>query len=519
MSSSNIQVTDPVEGSVYEIIKKIGKDSGSGAYVVPDIPERKLNGSIKGTTKGKVDPEDVYLVIDQTLFGSASEGLLFTADTLYIKKTFADPFFIKYIDITDCYVRQIVEKDKNDKENITKYVIISYKNSTYRISKIGIDVYKLARLIKSIAISVNKSKESKAVITSDATNSSKAIKRIPLDEMPVDLRIAYIKVINLMFLSDDDKIDAKELSELYLLIARLKLSPEERFTVLAYQKQNDNVQDILNSQIKPLLEESAYQEVIQSLVKDMLFMYRKTKSQEWKNSDFITTFAKVNNISEEQISVLNQAIDNDLKIFDDNADDSVLEQGFREIASNAAAVGVPIAAIYLSGSVVGLSAAGITSGLTALGFGGLFGFASSMVTGIGAVILLGVGAKKGVEALTGQKEIDRRKKKELMLLQLNKQLQRTVNMIMEDINQFANKLAQSIADNNKNQETISILLDKLKNLVSSGQIVANETKETARLAILQKVPRTLNVDRLAIITEEPTKKKYYNLIIHCYQKE
>lgn len=65
MSSSNIQVTDPVEGSVYEIIKKIGKDSGSGAYVVPDIPERKLNGSIKGTTKGKVDPEDVYLVIDQ----------------------------------------------------------------------------------------------------------------------------------------------------------------------------------------------------------------------------------------------------------------------------------------------------------------------------------------------------------------------------------------------------------------------------------------------------------------------
>ena len=106
-----------------------------------------------------------------------------------------------------------------------------------------------------------------------------------------------------------------------------------------------------------------------------------------------------------------------------------------------------------------------------------------------------------------------------MLLQLNKQLQRTVNMIMEDINQFANKLAQSIADNNKNQETISILLDKLKNLVSSGQIVANETKETARLAILQKVPRTLNVDRLAIITEEPTKKKYYNLIIHCYQKE
>lgn len=60
-----------------------------------------------------------------------------------------------------------------------------------------------------------------------------------------------------------------------------------------------------------------------------------------------------------------------------------------EITTNAAAglaaVGVPLAAVYVSGSVIGLSAAGITSGLAALGLG------LGMVPGIGVVALLGAG--------------------------------------------------------------------------------------------------------------------------------
>ena len=65
-----------------------------------------------------------------------------------------------------------------------------------------------------------------------------------------------------------------------------------------------------------------------------------------------------------------------------------------------------------SGSVVGLSAAGISSGLAALGFGGLFGL-SGMVTGIGALLVIGYGAKKGVDILSGKSDIEKRKKKSL----------------------------------------------------------------------------------------------------------
>ena len=66
---------------------------------------------------------------------------------------------------------------------------------------------------------------------------------------------------------------------------------------------------------------------------------------------------------------------------------SELEKGMKDIVAVAAATSVPVTALFFSGSVVGLSAAGITSGLAALGLGGVLGL-SAMVTGIGAVVVL-----------------------------------------------------------------------------------------------------------------------------------
>ncbi|NTV62568.1 MAG: hypothetical protein HGA65_03395 [Oscillochloris sp.] len=73
--------------------------------------------------------------------------------------------------------------------------------------------------------------------------------------------------------------------------------------------------------------------------------------------------------------------------------DNVAAQATRVAAAGLAAVGVPIAAVYASGSVIGLSAAGITSGLAALGLG------LGMVPGIGVAVLLGTGVFLGVRAL------------------------------------------------------------------------------------------------------------------------
>jgi hypothetical protein len=73
--------------------------------------------------------------------------------------------------------------------------------------------------------------------------------------------------------------------------------------------------------------------------------------------------------------------------------DPAAAQATKVAAAGLAAVGVPIAAVYASGSIIGLSAAGITSGLAALGLG------LGMVPGIGVAVLLGTGVFLGVRAL------------------------------------------------------------------------------------------------------------------------
>jgi uncharacterized tellurite resistance protein B-like protein len=73
--------------------------------------------------------------------------------------------------------------------------------------------------------------------------------------------------------------------------------------------------------------------------------------------------------------------------------DPAAAEATRVAAAGLAAVGIPIAAVYVSGSVIGLSAAGITSGLAALGLG------LGMVPGIGVAVLMGLGAFLGVRAL------------------------------------------------------------------------------------------------------------------------
>ena len=117
----------------------------------------------------------------------------------------------------------------------------------------------------------------------------------------------------------------------------------------------------------------------------------------------------------------------------------------KELGAKAGAVGVPLAAVYLSGSVIGMSAAGLTSGLATLGLGGFLGF-SSMATGIGVAVLLGVGAYKGIKHLTGANEIDKTKRRELMLNEVIKQTQSTVSYLMEDINFITIKLNDVIVN-------------------------------------------------------------------------
>jgi hypothetical protein len=140
----------------------------------------------------------------------------------------------------------------------------------------------------------------------------------------------------------------------------------------------------------------------------------------------------------------------------------------KSAAAGLPAVGIPIAAVYFSGSVVGLSAAGITSGLAALGLG--FG----MVPGIGVAIIAGTIVFVGLSQVF---DIGGKRKKE----KARKEVVRKAQFVIRNLQQMIDTLAEQVrelqkaaADAEANREAIRMLNERmaaLKQLIAQRELL------------------------------------------------
>ena len=171
-------------------------------------------------------------------------------------------------------------------------------------------------------------------------------------------------------------------------------------------------------------------------------------------------------ITDEQLEAIQQFIQKVREIRLRGIDDNRAADTVKTAAAGLSAVGVPIAAVWFSGSVIGLSAAGITSGLAALGaLAGIGG----MVPGIGVAILLGTGIFVGVNALldTGDKtqkaklQAEKERKAQLVIQNMQAAIERLVSTISE-LQTKASDLAASAADAEANRAAIQQLLERLR---------------------------------------------------------
>lgn len=69
--------------------------SCSEIYLYPNIPEKKLKKAIKAYAKD-LEQNDVIALLDDTVFGSATEGMLITETHLYYHEILSSPFMIDY---------------------------------------------------------------------------------------------------------------------------------------------------------------------------------------------------------------------------------------------------------------------------------------------------------------------------------------------------------------------------------------------------------------------------------------
>lgn len=514
--------------SIYNLLQfYVPKVFGGNGFVAPNISEKKLNGCIKGIAKGNLIPNDILAIDDSTLFGSATDGIIFTQDKMLISgRDGLKDVIINYKDIKDAIYEEIIKKDKEGKEVIDKRIctLITTNNNKYKFNELS-----QTEDLKNFFIELR-------------DNSEMAIKREnvenkPLEELSIESKLAYIKII-INFLMEDEKISTCEFSKLYNLIVRLKIDSKTRKEIMEYKNNLESTNELLNYLFKHI-SEVIHEQLKFSIIKDMIYIYQECNNNSYDNSLFIKEMISKLDISQQQIDLIIKTIDSDKKLFDDNINDDGLTNGIKELSKGAAAVGVPMAALYFSGAVTGLGATGITSGLASLGFGGLLGF-SSMATGLGTLLLLGYGAKKGADVITGKGEIDKRKRKEAMLLEVNRNMQRSINCIVEDINDAVAEVTELVRANQKlgesleqtqinAKETILKLAQRNKHLekslsnlsmMSSASTLISEAADYSEsCAIRQRVPYHLDRDKLQILTQDPTRQEFKDIIEGMYEEK
>lgn len=503
--------TRGIKMSIYQTICEQAHEIFSNpknVYITPEIPSKKIDGAIKGIAKN-INPEDIIMIYDSTIFGGSDEGYVFTADRIYYNDSNA--WNISYSDVENIDFEENVVKDKKGKEKIEQFIIINLKdNSSIKVNDYYIKMKEFKSFIESLCKEFN------------LANKVENVKNTPLEEQVSNVKLAYIKIIVNFTYSDDNSIDSRELQDIYSLMERIKMTEEQRLDIIKYSNQPDESTDDLIKTIFDNINEVTKKNVSPSLLKDLVFIQICTKKAHYEDSSFIMELAKKLSISKDGMDIIKKSIENDRKIFNREVDDKGLADGFSNILAGSASVGIPIAALYFSGSIIGLGATGITSGLAALGFGGVLGF-SSMATGLGVLLLVGFGVNKGVKYLTGSDEIEARKKKEAMLIDVAKHQQRTIDLIISDIKKIIEEIEKVFnrtidLENNLVEKDIKLkeLMHQIKMIISTAKYTAKNHTITKNCIVQTKLPTILDLNRLKVITNTPTKQRYYQIVLNCY---
>ena len=479
-------------------VKTISKD----VYITPEIPEKKLNNAIKAY-KCESFYESILAIYDDTVFGSAKDGLVFTGEKMIHSDGKLTEYIYSEIQSVE-YVRDVSVNDKG-KEKVLEYVKIIMNDDTEHKFKVTL----------SSSFNYDKFAEFLNKIVTEFEDYEEEDQLKEMADMPNELKVAYLKIIINMTFIDDEEIDEKELAELFLLMTRLELDKESRFEVRAYitEISHENLISVENllEIIKNNSEVSHYQSLMISLAKDLINTYFSTNDTMSRDFAFLDKYKDLFELSDAEIDLAYDTVENDYKLLKEDLDDDAITKNAKELASKAAAAGAPLAAVYISGSVIGMSAAGITSGLATLGMG------MGMTGGLAVIGIIGVLSYKGVKHLTGANELDKYKTRELMLHEVIKQTQKTISLIIDDVNYIVQKLNDTILNHADQTEKIKKLTYMMAQFQGALKSVDNKSNVYQNSANRLQSPKILDDERLKSLTEEPTKKPLYDFVIENYE--
>lgn len=484
--------------------ENLGSISAKNIFIAPGIDEKKLNNAIKAFEYAGV-PGNVVALFDNTLFGSGKDGLLFTGEQLIYRASFADPIQFPYDSIATAKYAPLQTGKNLDK--VEHSLIIHRKDDSQLVIKdlLECDYAALAAVLQGVVDNFSDFQDEKQLI--------------PIDEMDESVKVAYLKVIVNMAYDNDSIIDEKEFAEILLLMTRLNLSAESRFRVRTYMTAFEHAVPIgqLLEEIDTNCPKGQIRSLHISLAKDLINLYFSTGGSSLDDFRYLQSNRALLQVTDDEIDLAVSAIRNDHSMLKEDVTDDQIVSALKLLSAKAAAVGTPLAAVYLSGSVIGMSAAGLTSGLATLGMGGLLGL-SGMTTGIGVAVLIGVGAYAGVRKLTGADELTRSKRRELMLVEVIKQTQATISLLMQDINHITERLNQALKDHGDQGATIQRLMAMMGQMTGAGAVLTGKSEAAQSSATKLRCARFLDEAKLKTLTKEPTKAELYDFIRDFYEE-
>jgi uncharacterized tellurite resistance protein B-like protein len=261
----------------------------------------------------------------------------------------------------------------------------------------------------------------------------------------------------------DDQMQREELELIYETLDTEGISDEARRRLYAYAIEPPALQDCL--QALSDASKPARHGLMLNLVEVALSDYHLSEPER----EVLTEAQRVLSISDEQHAAMEHYAEEVRRIRERGIDDNHAADVVKAAVSGMMAVGIPIAAVGYSGSVVGLSAAGITSGLAALGLG------AGMIPGIGVAILIGtvvfVGLNKLLDTGNKRKKEQHRNERERKAQLAMENLQETINHLIERMA----RLQGDAVDAKANKEAIKLLNERLTKL---QQVLARRKEAT-----------------------------------------
>ncbi len=272
-----------------------------------------------------------------------------------------------------------------------------------------------------------------------------------LKNVPQEQLVAFYGLI-FAAAAADGHIDKEELIAIYESIDLEPLSTNNRQKVQSFLINPPSIEKCLN---KLAL---AQDELRFAIVVGICEVILADDIIEPAEQEFLNKICRKLNINDEQKEAIINFVKEGRRIIREGLDDNTAEKVMKNAVSSLAAVGVPVAAVYFSGTVIGLSAAGITSGLAALGLG------LGMVPGIGVAILIGTGVFLGLRKILGDSKKDKEE-------QLRLQRERKAQLVIKNLQEAINNLALRISELEKkaelteaNEKAINLLRDRLLSL-------------------------------------------------------